>query len=391
MQAGADPSTYTFSGNSGQNKTNLGGGTIPEQKGAPALDMSNKSKKKDGALPDLVLVFDIQSRSQRLVSEADIKKEKGRYLRVKPAATDAVAVVTPTPTAKVVTSPLPAAAAAPVISKALSSEMIMENGAAAKSTDTAEKVKNQKNPKTQQYYTGDFFVREVNKKTVVMTPEVNKLYEEYKIPFTSNIRTQAEQTALIDQEKSKKAGRPVTKLGYPVADISDHFTGNAVDISLKGLTKEMKEILAKNGWYRPFPTSDPVHWIKNPNFKADAVLPPLEKKDAAPPAVNSAPTSVPVPAPAKLNLGFNTPDITSPKIMSPTLLASNDYNSLSSNDVMTGLLLKQISSLNMDQKKVNKMQPIVLVNNSTNMIGSSRKETIVTPTHPDYNAYSPYA
>jgi hypothetical protein len=122
-----------------------------------------------------------------------------------------------------------------------------------------------------------------------------------------------------------------------------------------------------------------VHWIKNPNFKPEVKTSPLPQGKSSAPAV---------PASAPKKISYNTLDTT------PTLLASNDSgnsNSLSSSDVMTGLRLKQISSLNMDQKKANRIQPIVIVNNSTNIIGSSKKEITSMPTDPDYNAYSPYA
>jgi len=176
--------------------------------------------------------------------------------------------------------------------------------------------------------------------------------------------------------KTDEKGRSYTTLGKPVAKNSKHFTGDAIDVNPSEMTEKFAKILEENGWFQPLPKTDSNHWERRKK-NSKAVLPAPKEE-------------VVVPKP-KDKVGFNTPDITSPETVPSTLLASNDYNSLSSNDVMTGLLLKQISSLNMDQKKVNKMQPIVLVNNSTNMIGSSRKETIVTPTHPDYNAYSPYA
>jgi hypothetical protein len=330
----------------------------------------------------------MQAKTQKLVSPADIEKEKGRYIRIKPAAaagaTGGAPATVPVPDAKATATPLPAeAAVTSVPSKALSSEMIIENeaSAAAAKKSTAKKVEDK--PKARKYYNGDFFVREVNKKTVVMTPEINELYEKYKIPFTSNIRTQKEQEAL-KHHYDKNTGQWYTKENLPVADISDHFMGDAVDISQNGLTKEMRKILEENGWYQPLPKQDPVHWRKNPNFKPEAKASSFPQGKASVPAVPAAPVS----APKKIS--YNTLDTTT-EDTTPNLLASNDYNSLSSNDVMTGLRLKQISSLNMDQKKANRIQPIVIVNNSTNIIGSSKKETIVTPTHPDYNAYSPYA
>ena len=352
------------------------GAPAPVAQGAPALDMS---KKKDSGLPNLVSVFDMQSKTQKLVPPADIEKEKGRYLKIKP---DAATVAKP----KVEATAKPASVVTesqPVPPKALSTEIIEERES-SKSTKKKEKPVTEKASKVRQYYNGDFFIRDVNKKTVVMTPEVNELYDKYKIPFTSNIRTQKEQDAL-KHHYDKNTGQWYTKENLPVADISDHYMGDAVDISQNGLTKEMRKILEENGWYQPLPKQDPVHWRKNPNFVPKVVPPVPEKKSSS---------AVPVPdSMSKDKVSLNTSDTTLPENV-PSLLASNDSsnsNILNPNDVMTGLLLKQISSLNMDQKKANRIQPIVIVNNSTNIIGSSKKEITSMPTDPDYNAYSPYA
>jgi hypothetical protein len=398
VQAGADPSTYTSSGNSGQKKTDLDWGKIIGEKGAAALAMA---KEKDNAkkLPDLVPVFDMQSKSQKLVSPGDIEKEKGRYLRIKPAAAEPKVATAPTtaaaavgaaagarpgPVAKATATLLPAEAAAAVPAKDTLSEMIIENEAsAAAAKKPAAKKEPKAKPKTRQYYTGDMFAKDVNGHFVNMTEEVYGLYKKYfdktgkEIPFTSNIRTEAEQ----QDERNKgryndKKGRWETSTGRPIADYSEHFMGTAIDVSTK-LTPDMRKFLKENGWYQPLPVDDDVHWVKNPNFK------PEEKK---PVLVTPASPALPASAPRKIS--YNTLDTT------PTLLASNDSDnssSLSSNDVMTGLRLKQISSLNMDQKKRNSVQPIVLVNNTTTIIGSTKKETISIPTDPDYNAYSPYA
>jgi len=361
------------------------------------------ANEKDNAkkLPDLVPVFDMQAKTQKLVSPADIEREKGRYVRMKPAAATSsqansksevapapIAAAVPIPTRKATVTPLSTesvASAAPVLPKDSSVEIIEERDSSKK--PTAKKVETKKVSRVPQYYRGDTHLLTINKNLITMTDEIYQLYQEYKeknkgqeIPFTSNVRTPEEQTALIDKEKSEKAGRPVTKLGYPVADISDHFMGDAIDVSTS-LTKEMSNFLIKKGWYRPYASRDPVHWIKNPNFKSEESSPLPQGKASAPIVPPPAP-AVPA-APAKSKVSLNTPDIISPEIMPSSSLASND--------VMTGLRLTQISSLNMDQKKVNKMQPIVFVNNSTNIISSSKSETIAIPTNPDYNAYSPYA
>jgi len=406
VQAGADPSTYTFSGNSGQNKTNLGGETIPEQKNAPALDMS---KKKDGALPDLVLVFDNQSGSQRLVSEADIKKGKGRYLRVEPTATARAAAAVKSETRQKTKSEkeledMDKASEASERSYELIIEQRQKDrvippsvlAPAARDVATASKVT-------------EIPLQEPIKlpNGARVTKEVYDTLVSKGVPIISNVRTEREQLNLI--AKTDEKGRSYTTLGKPVAKNSKHFTGDAIDVNPSEMTEKFAKILEENGWFQPLPKTDSNHWERRkknskavlPAPKEEVVVPkPKDKVGFNTPDITS-PETVPSTLLAsndynslsspKDKVGFNTPDITSPETVPSTLLASNDYNSLSSNDVMTGLLLKQISSLNMDQKKVNKMQPIVLVNNSTNMIGSSRKETIVTPTHPDYNAYSPYA
>jgi len=404
--AGADPSTYTFSANTGQKKSDLDWGPNSIGKNGAAATAMAKEKNNASKLPDLVAVFDMQSKNQKLVSQADIEREKGRYIRIKPAAaasaksnvatapTTAAAVVgtaaaaKPVPVANATATPLPAEAAAEaaaaVPAKDTSSEMIIENQASttAAKKPTAKKEPKAK-PKTRQHYTGDMFAKDINGHFVNMTEEVYGLYKEYfdktgkEIPFTSNIRTEAEQ----QDERNKgryndKKGRWETSAGRPIADYSEHFMGAAIDVSTK-LTPDMRKFLKENGWYQPLPVDDDVHWVKNPNFK------PEEKK---PVLVTPALPALPASAPKKIS--YNTLDIT------PTLLASNDSDNsstLSSNDVMTGLRLNQISSLNMDQKKRNTMQPIVLVNNTTTIIGSTKKETTSIPTDPDYNAYSPYA
>ena len=363
-------------------------GKIIGEKGAAAL-----AKEKDNAkkLPDLVPVFDMQSKSQKLVAPEDIEKQKGRYLRIKPAAAPAAALGTaalpasPVPDAKTTATPLPAeVAAAPVPSKDSSVEIIEEHRD-SKSTakkPTAKKEPKEK-PKARQYYTGNSVLLTINGKYVVMTEEVFGLYEEYKkktgkeIPITSNIRTEAEQEQLRKEGRYDEKRGWLTKQGLPIGEDSRHFMGTAIDVSTI-LDKDMAEFLTKNGWYRPLPTSDPVHWIKNPNFKPETEASPLPQGKASAPAVPAAPASTPVTR----KLSYNTLDATT-EDKSPTSLASND--------VMTGLRLKQISSLNMDQKKRNSVQPIVLVNNTTTIIGSTKKETTSIPTDPDYNAYSPYA
>jgi len=66
-------------------------------------------------------------------------------------------------------------------------------------------------------------------------------------------------------------------------------------------------------------------------------------------------------------------------------------SSLNLENILDGLALNQMSSLNSSMKKGRNMAPIILVNNSTTIIGSNKRETISIPTDPDHNVYYAYA
>jgi len=66
-------------------------------------------------------------------------------------------------------------------------------------------------------------------------------------------------------------------------------------------------------------------------------------------------------------------------------------SSLNSENILDGLALNQMSSLNSSMKKSKNMASIIFVNNSTTIIGSNKRETISIPTDPDHNVYYAYA
>ena len=82
------------------------------------------------------------------------------------------------------------------------------------------------------------------------------------VPVISNVRTQEEQEALVDHTDEK--GNRFTKENLPVAENSKHLTGDALDVRVKDMTKDLEKILKDNGWMRPLPKSDPGHWQRAP-------------------------------------------------------------------------------------------------------------------------------
>ena len=85
------------------------------------------------------------------------------------------------------------------------------------------------------------------------------------VPVVSNVRTQKEQEALVDHTDDK--GNRFTKENLPVAENSKHLTGDALDVRVKDMTKDLEKILKDNGWMRPLPKSDPGHWQRVPKPK----------------------------------------------------------------------------------------------------------------------------
>jgi hypothetical protein len=79
------------------------------------------------------------------------------------------------------------------------------------------------------------------------------------IPIISGIRTPEEQAALRDHQDA--SGKWVTAQGLPVADNSQHTTGNAVDVDSSKLSENQKQILKSLGYTQPLP-NDPNHWQK---------------------------------------------------------------------------------------------------------------------------------
>lgn len=75
----------------------------------------------------------------------------------------------------------------------------------------------------------------------------------------SDIRTQAEQDALKDHQDEQ--GNWLTKEGRPVANSSEHLTGNAIDIKPNMQNTAIETWLTGHGWSRPLPDQDPNHWV----------------------------------------------------------------------------------------------------------------------------------
>lgn len=82
------------------------------------------------------------------------------------------------------------------------------------------------------------------------------------VPVISNVRTKEEQEALVDHTDNK--GNRFTKNNLPVAEDSKHLTGDAIDVRVKDMTKDLEKLLTESGWMRPLPKSDPGHWQRAP-------------------------------------------------------------------------------------------------------------------------------
>ena len=82
------------------------------------------------------------------------------------------------------------------------------------------------------------------------------------VPVVSNVRTQEEQDKLKDHQDEK--GNWFTKNNLPVAEDSKHLTGDAIDVRVKDMTKDLEKLLKDSGWMRPLPKSDPGHWQRVP-------------------------------------------------------------------------------------------------------------------------------
>jgi len=78
------------------------------------------------------------------------------------------------------------------------------------------------------------------------------------IPIISGVRTQEEQDALKDHKDAN--GKWVTAKGLPVADVSKHTSGNAIDVDSSKLTDEQRGMLKASGFKQTDPKNDPNHW-----------------------------------------------------------------------------------------------------------------------------------
>ena len=85
-----------------------------------------------------------------------------------------------------------------------------------------------------------------------------KLYE-MGIPIISGMRTQVEQNALKDHKDAQ--GKWLTKEGLPVADVSKHLYGQAIDVDPNQMTDEHRNKLKDFGYVQPMPKEDPGHWV----------------------------------------------------------------------------------------------------------------------------------
>ena len=481
---------------------------------APALDMN---KKKDSAVPDLVAVFDMQSRSQKLVSPADIEKEKGRYLRVKPddeakrirkEQEEAAAKAEEDKRKKAEAEVKAAAKAEEDKRKKAEVDRIAAEKAAKKEKEKEEKrtavpvpapvpapapisarpvlspPNNRVPPQS----------AERVESSGVLKSAKNKISkgESASVPYLGANQAGGDKYVYSDEESDERILTNIIKKGE--GDISDpgsklkkikgklvwekrvNFEKDLTDMTIREvndlqkrrskyfnargagsamgkyqfmpdtLLAQAKEVFGPN--YMDTVFSEDVqellmnkHMIDNairlgsktseltlrlahfngPKF-ARAVKKAFDEgeddkflKDFLTPSEITA----------NKHLVYNNGNVNTPKTIgeyknelkylstTPIPLKSlkdlseqetkdrgdkiiiqqppRRSSSLNSENILNGLALKQISSLNMDQKKVNKMQPIVLVNNSTNIIGSNKRETISIPTDPDHNVYYPYA
>jgi hypothetical protein len=79
------------------------------------------------------------------------------------------------------------------------------------------------------------------------------------IPITSDIRDQATQDKMYAEAPADAQGVHRNAQGYPVAQVSDHLNGNAIDVA-PTLTPAHKTWLLSNGWSQPV-ADDPIHWV----------------------------------------------------------------------------------------------------------------------------------
>jgi hypothetical protein len=90
-----------------------------------------------------------------------------------------------------------------------------------------------------------------------VTPAQMQLVEA-GIPIISGHRTQAEQDALKDHKDQN--GAWVTKQGLPIAEKSQHLSGNAIDVDYRKITPDQIAYLKAQGYTQPEPSNDPGHW-----------------------------------------------------------------------------------------------------------------------------------
>jgi hypothetical protein len=102
---------------------------------------------------------------------------------------------------------------------------------------------------------------------VTMLPDVYKLYQQ-GIPVISNFRSEDEKKALMDAGYMKD-GKHYTAQGRPIATVSRHDTGDAIDLSTaKPLTPDQKRLLSDNGWRQTDPVNDSNHYERPANWSA---------------------------------------------------------------------------------------------------------------------------
>ena len=86
------------------------------------------------------------------------------------------------------------------------------------------------------------------------------LSEALQKKIVSGQRSRTEQQTMYDETVA--AGRPgIGPTGLPVAQVSEHETGNAIDLP-RNLSRAERAELAQKGWFQPDPAKDPVHWVR---------------------------------------------------------------------------------------------------------------------------------
>lgn len=99
------------------------------------------------------------------------------------------------------------------------------------------------------------------------------------IPINDAGRTRAQQQALWDLYWSKD--RPGWLFEPARPGESPHEAGNAVDLPNPG---EMLAVMEANGWRRPLPNTDPVHFVYWPNLDQhidDLINPTITQKESS--------------------------------------------------------------------------------------------------------------